>query len=164
MGSSQHASRCRDGAWRATRRSAANGPKVRRNPPHFKATRLLRPWEGRWGRPLRRSARMEALVAHQRRVDGGYSASWAVGDGRLLASSASANTKWCLGPDGACGSAMRCVPETLDGSCCRWRPIMLMSVAATAARSAAEPWKVGTEHPLVGISSSPSAASCHSGW
>ena len=38
MGSSQHASRCRDGAWRVTRGSAASGPKVRRNPPHLKAT------------------------------------------------------------------------------------------------------------------------------
>ena len=33
MGSSQHATRRRDGAWRVTRRSAASGPKVRRNPP-----------------------------------------------------------------------------------------------------------------------------------
>lgn len=40
------------------------------------------------------------------------------------------STKWRLGP------------ETLSGNSCRWRPIMLPCVAATAARSAAEPWKV----------------------
>ena len=79
---------------------------------------------------------IEALVAVSG-AGGGYSVTPAEG-GRLV-SSASANTKWCLGPEEACGSAMRCVPEAVDGSCCRWRPIMLTSVAATAARSAAEP-------------------------
>src|SRR5690625_465001 len=72
--------------------------------------------------------------------------------------------KWCRGPAGACGRATRCVPETTASACWRWRPIMVTSAAATDAGSAAEKQKVGTEHPLVGISSSLSAASSQSGW
>lgn len=49
MGSSQHASRCRDGAWRVPRRSAASGPKVRRNPPQLKATPRWRHLKGSTG-------------------------------------------------------------------------------------------------------------------
>lgn len=113
MGSSQHASRCRDGAWRVTRRSAASGPKVGRNPPHLQG---YAPVAG-LGRPVV-SARNDSLVWIEALVTvsgagGGYSVTPAEG-GRLV-SSTSANTKWCLGPEGACGSAMRCVPETVDG-------------------------------------------------
>jgi len=42
--------------------------------------------------------------------------------------------------------------EEIEEACC------------SAARSAAEPWKVGTERPRVDVSSSPSTGSCHSGW
>jgi hypothetical protein len=43
-------------------------------------------------------------------------------------------------------------------------PIADASVAATAARSAAEPWKVGTEQPRVGTSSSPGETSLQKVW
>ncbi|MBY8853701.1 hypothetical protein K7G98_37915, partial [Saccharothrix sp. MB29] len=44
--------------------------------------------------------------------------------------------------------ANRCVPDT--GSVAEtWLPSRLVRDAETAAMSAADPWKVGTEHPRV---------------
>lgn len=61
-------------------------------------------------------------------------------------------TYLCAGAMPECGRAMRWEPGAGMARCCA---INVVRLPVRAARSAAEPWKVGAEKPRVGMNSSP---------
>src|SRR3546814_12384415 len=58
----------------------------------------------------------------------------------VLRSVSVSETKWCRGPDAACGNAIKFAPA-IGVLAARCAPSRLVATPATASRSAEQPWK-----------------------